>query len=857
MLSKFKLATKLTGGFVIVALIGVLIGVTGLLGLGGALKGLNEIGEDCLPSVSSLLRISESQNRIWVGERGLTNPRMRDTRREQYTLLDKAWKESEDAWKLYEPLPRARDEDDLWKKFTPLWDDWKKAHQTVRSLAEEEDKLLASGLRPDEPRVADIEERCFQASRASRDKFELASTALEDVVKINEKGAEDASKAAESGAARSKTVLLITTAVGLIVALLLGITLTVGISRPIRAMAEAAAGLSAGNVDQRIEYTSSDEVGGLADALRTMIGVIRRLVEDANMLCQAAVEGRLQTRADVSQHQGEFRRIVQGVNETLDAVTRPLGVAADYVARISKGDIPGKITDEYRGDFNTIKDNLNQCIDGLAGLVEANAVLQRMAVNDYTRAVEGRYQGVFAEVAEAVTEVQERIKHVTGTIKHISAGDLRELAAYKQVGDGAGRRSPQDELVPSTIVLMESLTELVSDANMLSEAAVEGLLETRADVSKHSGSFAQVVQGVNGTLDAIVRPVNEEADVLGHVSSNDLTARMAGDYRGDFAKIKESLNKALDTLDGGLGQVAVGAEQVASASGQISNGSQSLAKGAGEQASALEEVSSSLQEMSSMTLQSASNAKEARGLSDAARAGALKGVDSMNRLSEAIDRIKKSSDETAKIVKTIDEIAFQTNLLALNAAVEAARAGDAGKGFAVVAEEVRNLAMRSAEAAKNTASMIDESVKNASDGVNINQEVLKNLDEITEQINRVNEVMGEIAAASEQQSQGIGQVNKAVDQLNQITQQTAANSEESASAAEELSGQAEEMRSLVAAFKLSDMAGGRGAASKDTHRPSASPARAASAAASRGAARPNPRQVIPLDDDDRDALGEF
>ena len=206
--------------------------------------------------------------------------------------------------------------------------------------------------------------------------------------------------------------------------------------------------------------------------------------------------------------------------------------------------------------------------------------------------------------------------------------------------------------------------------------------------------------------------------------------------------------------------------------------------------------------MSSLIQDNARNAKQAHDLADRTRESADRGADSVQRLSEAIDRIKVSSDKTARIVKTIDEIAFQTNLLALNAAVEAARAGEAGRGFAVVDEEVRGLALRSAEAAKNTAIMIDEAVQNANAGVLLNEESLRNLQGMNQQIRTVSGMLEELAVASEQQQRGIEQMTKAIEQMGRVTQEHSVNSMESAQAAEALSEQAEGMRKMVAEFRL-------------------------------------------------------
>ncbi len=437
---------------------------------------------------------------------------------------------------------------------------------------------------------------------------------------------------------------------------------------------------------------------------------------------------------------------------------------------------------------------------------------------------------------------------VIGSMQRLAEGDADFEVAPKD---------DDDEISPAINSTANAIQRLVADARTLAEAAEAGDLDTRADTSRHQGDFERIIRGINSTFDAVVEPLQEASEVLEAAAKRDLTSRMEGSYSGDLAELKDYINRAVDGMDEALTQVSAAVVQVAEASDQISSGSQSLAEGSAEQASSLQEIASSLEELSAMTQQNAGNAGEARNLAQTSNDDAQSGNEAMARMSEAINAIQASSEETAKIVNTIDEIAFQTNLLALNAAVEAARAGDAGKGFAVVAEEVRNLAQRSAEAARDTAEMIEEAVKNAEGGVEISQEVAEALGQIREGSNNVNELVAEIAAASGEQAEGLDQINTAVGQMDEVTQGNAANSEESASASEELASQAQELRAMVQSFKLSDAARNAGSSGgsltlvADESR--ADDKRGKDVGAARNAAA-----EIPLDDEeDQAALGSF
>lgn len=713
MLNKLRLAPKLIASFVVIALIGTLVGIIGVRGLHQVGSAYEIATRDCAPSVEALLRISEAQQMVWVAERGLINRRMMDPeiRKAQYQYADEGWKQAQDAWAAYDKLPRDAEEDKQWKELATVWEEWKRLHQQVRSAEEQKDALLARGVSATDPQIEALDQKAYEASLQARTQALDCAQKLDGLVELANKSAAEAETSAQAATKRSTNMVVAAIVFGFLCSLAFGVLLARSIAVPMSQGVAMMQELGKGHLSQRLHLQREDEIGALAIAM-----------------------------------------------------------------------------DQFADDLQT---------------------------------------------------------QVVAVMRKIAEGDL---SAEVSVHDG------QDEIGAPLHKITQALRALQVEAERMRDAAVEGRLDARADVSKHRGDFRGILEGINDTLDALVGPVNETAAVLERVAARDLSARVTGDYKGDHARIKDALNIALDNLDQAFHQVNTASEQVASAANQISSGSQALAQGASEQASALEEVSSSLQEMASMTKQNAANAQEARSMTEAASTAANRGVETMRRLSEAIERIKASSDETAKIVKTIDEIAFQTNLLALNAAVEAARAGDAGKGFAVVAEEVRNLAMRSAEAAKNTADLIEESVNNAESGVAANQEVFTQLQDINDQVRKVGEVMAEIAAASEQQSQGIDQINSAVGQMDQVTQQAAANSEEAASAAEELSGQAEELRGMVGSFQLtggSDPGTMRASAARTSasHRALPQTGRKPATVAATPSAHRDPRPSIPLPGD--------
>jgi len=421
------------------------------------------------------------------------------------------------------------------------------------------------------------------------------------------------------------------------------------------------------------------------------------------------------------------------------------------------------------------------------------AAARAVAAGDIEQTLTAGSSDEIGDLSRALGQMIDYIRETATAAAALGRGDLEVEVTP---------RSEKDTLGKSFVAMKQSLARLVKDSNVLIQGARAGDLARRADAAGLSGAFREMLEGQNALLAAVGAPLAEAKSVLARVEGRDLTARMTGDYAGDFAIIKGSLNSALQTLEHALSEVASVAEGVASAAQQITTGSTDLAETVAAQLATIEKITGELGDTTKMSKQNASNAEGSRTHAVDAMTSAEKGSEGMRRLSVAVESMKAAADETAKIVRTIDEIAFQTNLLSLNAAVEAARAGDAGRGFAVVAEEVRTLAMRSADAARNTTQVIERSLKKAEEGVLLNRDASVAFDAIFEQVKKIAQVMADIAESSQKQHAGVSRVTASAGTIRDGAQSGAATAEETAAAATELAAQAASMREMTATFRL-------------------------------------------------------
>jgi methyl-accepting chemotaxis protein len=554
----------------------------------------------------------------------------------------------------------------------------------------------------------------------------VALDKLVEVKVIYGKEASDENIVLANGAVRFTMIL---TVIGTLLAVALGFFISRNVQRQLggdpKEVVDLARKVAAGDLSMEIDTTGKDS-GSLIVAMQSMVETIKTLVADTGLLTEAAMEGKLEVRADAGRHQGEFQKIVAGVNETLDAVIEPLKVAAEYVDRISKGDIPPKITDDYSGDFNEIKLNLNNCIDNFNALVEDANMLAEAAVlgNLATRADSSRHQGDFSRIIEGVNAtldaIIEPVNMAAEYLERISKGDIPPKIVDDYYGDFNAVKDNLNILIEATNRITAAARE-VANGNLM------------VDLNKRS-----------------------DDDELMHALS-DMVAKLV---------------EVVNNVKSAAGNVTVGSREMSASSEQMS-------QGATEQAAAAEEASASMEQMSANIRQNADNSTQTERI-------AIKSAQDAKLGGQAVSETVTAMKQIAGKISIIEEIARQTNLLALNAAIEAARAGEHGKGFAVVATEVRKLAERSQKAAGEIGNLSATSVEVAEKAGEMLARILPDIQKTSELVQEISAASREQDTGSDQINKAIQQLDLVIQKNAGAAEQMAATAEELSFQAEQL-----------------------------------------------------------------------
>jgi methyl-accepting chemotaxis protein len=596
--------------------------------------------------------------------------------------------------------------------------------------------------------------------------------------------------------------------------------------------------------DLKVEMSAkqrTDELGAMARSMGIMVATQERFVKAQIEMARAHnEEGRISHAMGEQEFSGAYgdmaRNLNQMVRSHIDVQMKFVDYMVEYVhARFDHRmePLPGerkKISDtaekirveleaanaaQFNAQVKAALDSASSCLmmADKEGVIryqnQASAGLMRKSETDFRKQMPGfNADGVVGANFDQFHKNPSRQQNLLANLKaehrtQIRIGDLHMRLIANPIWDETGER------LGSVIEWLDRTAEVNAETELGAavEAAAAGDFSKRIDVAGKAGFILQMAQGLNAILGTSQEALGEISRIIRAMAQGDLAQSIRADYKGVFAELKENSNETIAQLSGVIAQIREASESVNTAAREIAMGNNDLSRRTEEQASSLEETAASLEEFAATVRQNAENAVQANRLAEEASTSAMRGGEVVGQVVETMAGITESNRKIADITTLIDGIAFQTNLLALNAAVEAARAGEQGRGFAVVASEVRTLAQRAADAARDIKAVIAASVGKVDEGSKLVQNAGKAMDEIVAQVGRVTAIIGEIAAASKEQNDGITQVNKAVTSIDQITQQNAALVEQATAAAKSMEDQSETLVQSVSIFKLAEEKG--------------------------------------------------
>ncbi|PBJ83000.1 chemotaxis protein [Lysobacteraceae bacterium NML93-0399] len=480
----------------------------------------------------------------------------------------------------------------------------------------------------------------------------------------------------------------------------------------------------------------------------------------------------------------------------LDAVGRALGA----VRGVARGDLSVRTGDHGRDEVGQMLRATDEMVHMLERFSHQTRTMTRLhAAEDISHRMPTDFPGVYGELAAGINTMMfehlDAIQDAVVVLQEYADGDLSRDA----------RRLPGSRAVlhEAMDAAKASLLSINGEIRRLAQAAASGDFSIRGDEASYRADFRVMVQGLNAMMDTCDRNLSQVSQLLARIAEGDLTGRMHGDYQGVFARMRDDANATVAQLTGIVSRIQDASDAIGTASSEIASGNNDLSQRTEQQAANLKETAASMEELTSTVRQNADHARQANQLVIGTAQVASQGGEVVGQVVTTMGEIEQSSRRIADIISVIDGIAFQTNILALNAAVEAARAGEQGRGFAVVASEVRTLAQRSAGAAKEIKQLIDDSTGKVESGAALAAQAGKTMGEIVGSVQRVTDIMSEIAAASQEQAAGIEQVNQTITQMDETTQQNAALVEEASAAARAMEEQATTLTRTVAVFRIS------------------------------------------------------